>query len=467
MSDLTRRVPAPTPASNDGTSATAAHSPDVWEQLGNAFLNWQVAEENKPEVVLYMSLNSTTHHKTEIPEALAALDQAESEGLDKRHLLPISDPYWTGKTSTQDTYDHSLGKEGADKVQFWHDDPAMKEGEVRLNGGEPVMLGTENLDLKTPEGRQQLEDIRTNWDGVLQEMGMDDAYRAKVLTSLMGTTKDPQKIASGDGATNELLQYAMAMYRAEKGEFEVKSIVLSGHHWEEGRGDVYPGTGGVGSGQGIWGEDRDHNYESSSDDGLRPGGDFFSLKDVEALGAAFPKAYSQVESVQFSACNTHMLGMTDDTGKPLTTDQWLQSTFTNIERASYWEGLAPSAANGDWSNGEFLLDDLRADAGHASDWRTVSGKRNGASRMRRSELDGSGALTPIADTDVKVDGTNGYVKGKGRSLAAQDKPFWDVNAGDREHIYTAPDGEIGWSKEDQDLSDAWGEVLRGWMPSFF
>jgi hypothetical protein len=474
-------------SNNRSSSATTdeenmSHAePEVspWERYGNAFLDYMQSEkEPKKEVALYLSLNSTDHHMTEIPESLAALDQAEKEGLGKRYLLPISDPYYKdphgkgkkpGAEIDFDTYQHSLGKEKADQITWWHSDKDLKEGEVRIGEGKPIMLGTENLDLTKKDDIDTLTNVRENWDKVLEASGMDEEYRAKTVASLLGSSKDPKKLASGDGATNELLQFAVAMYRSEKGEFDVKNIILSGHHWAGGEGEP--------AGKGIWGENPELNrsggdgtyhgydWEAENNSGT-PGGDFFGLEDVGALRGAFPNAYSKVESVQFAACNTAYLGMEDEKGKELSTDEWLQGTFSGIERASYWEGIAPLARSGDYMNGEFLLDDMRASKDPGA-WSSVVEKHNKTKNnlMRRSELNANGKLAPIDDANLKEE-SRSYVPGygKSRTLHGKDRDYRNVNEGDREHIYTAGDKPIGWTPEKEEFQKA-GENLPWWSPS--
>ena len=72
--------------------------------------------EELEKVVVYLTQNSTTHHKDEIPETLAALQKADDSGLGKRSLLPISDPYSDG---TQ-TYQGAFGDAAAD-MTWWQD----------------------------------------------------------------------------------------------------------------------------------------------------------------------------------------------------------------------------------------------------------------------------------------------------------------------------------------------------------
>ena len=420
-------------------------------------------QRKRDEVVLYMTLNSTTHNKDELSESLAALDQAEKEGLGKRSLLPISDPYANGDT----TYDSVFGEARSKDITFWTNDPELKEGEVRLGkDGEPLMLGTDDLDLSKTEDLETLTAVRDNWDAVLEAAGMDAKHRAATIQSLLGDSTDPRRLGSGNGATNELVQYAIAMYRAEKGEYDVKSLVLSGHHWSSGRGDIFqpdweaPPEVAARSGRGIWGEFADGSYDHRNASRTDLGGDFFGLEDVSALKSAYPKAYSQVESVQLAACNTHNLGMVDEVDNPITTNQWLQGTFENIERASYWQGFAPKAKSGAWSNGEFLLDDMRADEGKGG-WSSLLDKYNKkkSNEIMRSELV-EGSLQQI---DLTQD-PNSYVPGKGKRLRGRDRDYRKVNAGDREHLYSAGDERIGMTPEKQGLYDAFKAVLGRYNP---
>lgn len=448
MSLLYQRRPFCMINDSDDLGTSFAARPDN-VPLSNSAANEQLKATPK-DAVLYMTLNSTTHHTDEIPETLSALNQAEKEGLGHRELIPLSDPYNLGSRAQHDTYDETLGKDRADKITFWHDDPKMKEGQVRIGDGKPMMLGTENLDLSKPEDAKVLGSVRDNWDTLLEEMGMDDKLRAQTIEALLGSVKDPKKLASGDGATNELLQYVMTMYRAEQGEFNVKSIVMSGHHWNSGAA-----ADGTNWGHGLWGEfsDRDAReagrdptsrtyradheyYNSTRNDGRAPGGDFFGLQDVASFKSVFPKAYSQVESVQFAACNTYDLGMTNQAGETISTDPWLQGTFENIERASYWEGLAPLAATGASSNGEFQLDDMRADAGKGG-WRSVSSKRNGSNQMHRSELDANGVLTQIPDAELKKE-ANSYGPKGANQLRTRNEAYWSSDKDRKKHLYSPP-----------------------------
>jgi hypothetical protein len=306
------------------------------------------------------------------------------------------------------------------------------------------MLGTEGANDPAA-----LQAVQNNWRTALTKLGMDEKSIDGTVTSLLKDAGgDPKKLGSGDGATNELLQYTMAMYRAEKGEYEVSSLVFSGHHWAGDRGDDpdmdvlannpdgsrnVNSAGGIG--KGIWGEKGDHEYDYLSDDNTSTGGDFFSMEDVANLKGAFPKAYSQVDSVQFAACNTHSLGMTDAAGKEQSTPEFLQGTFENIQMASYWEGLAPLAKSGANYNGEFLLDHAKLMSGDrdAAEDARYTGRSNATAH--RALLNPDGKLEQI---DVEKDSSS-YKGGKG--LRGADSAF-NTTANEKkygDHLYEAPD----------------------------
>jgi hypothetical protein len=425
------------------------------EALGCA----QTSEEEKEQVVLYLSLNSTTHHTDELPETMAAAKKAEAAKLGKYSVLPISDPYADG---TQ-TYEHSLGKEGASQITFWHDDPEnMEEGEVQIGDEDPIMLGTEAA--TTPK---ELAEIQDNWHSTLTSMGMDKEYADKTVSALLKDSKgDPKKLGSGDGAINELLQYTMAMYRAEKGEYEVSSIVLSGHHWSGERDDDSPvlennadGTPNLNStsgiGKGIWGEKGDHEYDYESDDGRSTGGDFFSLEDVASLKDAFPQAYSQVDSVQMAACNTYALDMTDDKGKEQTTPEFLQNTFENIKMASYWEGLAPLAKSGASFNGEFMADHAEMMSGNEEAAKDARYTKRGNADNKRALLDDKGVLKEIetAQDDESYTGKSKGLRGKNTAYHKRD----DLSS----YLYTPGKDDIkpGYDHtQDEDPDDLWDVI---------
>lgn len=407
-------------AAHGGDAAVAANSKQPPAQ----------APVSNQDVVLYMTLNNTTHDKDELPESLAALDAGEQEGLGDWDLLPISDPYATKKKDgslefDQGTYANSMGTEGAGRIQWWHGDPELQPGQVRI-GDEIISLGTDNVDMKDAA---QAAKVTEGWRKTLAASGMDAEHIDASVAALFQKDGEGnlQGLGSGDGATNELVQYMMAMYRAEKGEINVKSIVLSGHHWRgtetgEAPNDRRDREGG----HGIWGEvpGGDHQYDNASD--------FFSLVDVGNLKSAFPKAYSQVKSVQLAACNTDALGIAGADGTAQTTNEFLQGTFENVEMTSYWkETLAPLAASGFASNGEFLLDAMRLESGDVD---AAKDARMNPKGLKRSLLTEDGSLEEISMRTNK----KSYGASQGVGLKGTSKKAYDERTDLADHLYTAP-----------------------------
>jgi len=388
MSDHQYRAPGSTPSAT--TSGTGSENTNNVHLLSNSSVQDMVNSgavepegtvKDPTEVVLYLTLNNTTHQQDEIPETMSALKQAEKEGLGHRELMAISDPYWS-KASNGDlsygdgTYAGVFGEKAANRVEWWHGSDDMTAGQVKV-GDQIMSLGTESVGSDATKQQE----VVNSWQTTVMALGMDQTT-AESLTNTLFKNKDGsfRPLDSGGGATNELVQFAMAMYRAEKGEIEVKNIVFSGHHW---RDENQPGHG-----QGIWGEvaGADHEYDDISD--------YFSLVDMALLKDVFPKAYAQVKSVQLAACNTDSLGMTNDAGEDLTTNEFLQDTFSNIEMSSYWkEVLAPLAKSGAETNGEFILDSMRMEGDRSDD--PARDSRHNTKGLKRSLLDNDGKLGEI------------------------------------------------------------------------
>jgi len=256
-------------------------------------------------------------------------------------------------------------------------------------------------------------------------LGMDETTTDTLMTALFKNADGSfRSLDSGGGATNELVQFAMAMYRAEKGEIDITNIVFSGHHWDE---DNYEGHG-----QGIWGEvpGQDHVYDDTSD--------YFSLMDVAVMQAVFPKAYAGVKSVQLAACNTDSLGMQNEQGEDLTTNQFLQGTFENLEMTSYWkEVLAPLAASGAETNGEFVLDSMRMEGGVDG---AVDDSRHNEKGLKRSTLNADGELEEIrmSTSTGSYRGTaEGLGSGKRRDGLRDENTNYDERDDLAEYLYTA------------------------------
>lgn len=349
MSELVERRTA----ANAAAAAPSAAPPDSLQDP----LTQPAAAATRDKVVAYVTQNSTTHHTDEVPEALSALKGNHEAGLGKKKLLPISDPYADGSS----TYKGTLGK-GAANLTWWHDDPSLQEGQVRM-GDEVLTLGGEGADAAKVGG---------DWEKVMAGVGMGKesvaAVKQQMLTDKEGNAKLP---ASGPGAVNELLQIARTFDRAQQGEFDLDSLVLSGHHYQ---GTSY-----------LFGEKGDHEYDTN---------DALDVRDIAGLADAFPKAAGQVKNVQFSACNTHDLGLTGDDGAALSTNDFLQESFPNVQRTSHWEGIAAGASTAALHGGEFLTDAAKAAKGDNKAFGDAAWRKNqGKGEMQRSVKGADGKLS--------------------------------------------------------------------------
>jgi hypothetical protein len=319
---MTLDAPVSTTSTTDTSSLTAG-------------LVSELEKSAPPEVVVYLTQNSVKHHKDEVPESLAALKTADEGGMGRRSLLPISDTYSDG---TQ-TYDRAFSQ-GTEDMKWFTEDKTLGSGQVKV-GDKVLTLGAQDADYTDDD----VAKIREDWRTLLLHVGLSKERTALVLEALLTDSAGKAKLtASGAGAANELAQLIAVFDRAERGEFTISTIVLSGHH--------YYGT------DYLFGETPDHSYDS---DILT--GDTLSMRDIEALKGVFPKAFKQVKAVMFSACNTHELDMSSEDGKELSTNEWLQSTFPSIEKSSYWEDTAPGSDMAAFFSGEFLLDLAREDSG--------------------------------------------------------------------------------------------------------
>ena len=308
---------------------------------------------SKEQVVVYLTQNSVTHHKDEIPETLAALQKADQLGLGKKSMIPISDQFSDGTGTEQ----YAFGESTASSMTWWHDDSSLKSGQVRI-GDRVLTLGANedhvieggsegwnaNVEVKKPAIRR----IRRDWKVALNHVGLSNGRADAVIRVLMTGNDDTAKLMhSGGGACNELLQLISVLNRAEMGEFEISSFVLSGHH--------YSGTSY------IFGEKGDHEYD---DDQVT--GDTLDVRDIEKLSTVFPKAFAQVDSFMFSACNTHKLGLSDGDGQQRSTQDWVSSTFPEAKRMSNWQNIAPGSDYAAFFSGEFALDVAKEEAGSSS-----------------------------------------------------------------------------------------------------
>jgi hypothetical protein len=364
MSDYARRNNSPS-VSTAGSNATGAAS--AVESNSAA-----VEDMPKEQVMIYLSQNSVTHQNDEIPETLAALQKADQMGLGKKSMIPISDDFSDGHSTTQ----YAFGEAKASEMTWWHDDATLKSGQVRING-KVLTLGandghieaSESLDTDVSKG--VMGTIQKDWKTALEFVGLPSSRAAEVVRILMSDSDGVRLMHSGGGASNEMLQLISVLNRAEMGEFEISSFVISGHH--------YAGTSY------IFGEKGDHEYD---DDELT--GDTLDVRDIELLSKVFPTAFAQVDSMMFSACNTHELGLEDEGGNERSTEDWVSSTFPEAERMSNWQEIAPGSDYAAFFSGEFALDVAKEEAGQGSaynDWQFTKTQKG---EMFRSEKDAAG-----------------------------------------------------------------------------
>ncbi|MFT4978845.1 MAG: hypothetical protein ACI8S6_004755, partial [Myxococcota bacterium] len=285
-----------------------------------------------------------------------------------RSLLPISDPYADGTN----TYEYAFG-DAAKDMTWWQDDETMGNGQVKI-GDKMLTLGSQGGETTDEEVAQ----IREDWRTLLLHVGLSAELAESVLQAMLTDSSGNAKLMeSGAGASNELAQLIAVFARAEKGEFEIHSVVLSGHHYSD---TDY-----------LFGEDGDHNYDSDV-----VTGDTLSLKDIEALKGAFPKAFSQVKSVMLNACNTYALDIDKEDGSDQSTNEWLQGVFPNIDSASYWEGIAPGPDMGAFYAGEFLLDTTKKDGGDKDAFTDARYRSTKSGDNKRSETSSDGTLDEIS-----------------------------------------------------------------------
>ncbi len=329
-------------------------------------------EMPKEQVMIYLTQNSVTHHNDEIPETLAALKKADDLGLGKKSMIPISDPFSDGHKTDQ----YAFGSGTAASMTWWHDDATLSPGQVRVDG-QILTLGANksqvverNYDEKSVLKDGVVGQIRDDWKIALEHVGLDSARAKMVVDALMtSSTGTARLMHSGGGACNELLQLISVLNRAEMGEFEISSFVLSGHHYSN---SSY-----------IFGEGANHSY----DDDITTG-DTLDVRDIELLSKVFPVAFSQVDSMMFSACNTHRLGLTDAEGAERSTEDWVSSTFPEATRMSNWQKIAPGSDYAAFFSGEFALDVAKEEAGQGAafnDWQFTKTKKGEMFRSEKGE----------------------------------------------------------------------------------
>jgi hypothetical protein len=314
------------------------------------------AKKDPPEVVLFVSVNNTSHSETEVPEVLEGLQYIKEEyGIDRKMILITdhrADEYVEEDEPLPDYQNESgtsLGMQNQESFKTWQS-PEMQEGDDPLLVGEYEING-KRFKLMTAHHAEgtftdewEYDELTEEWDegadvpaltlanawkDALIELGLDPTYaiaatRRIFLKNLWG---DYEQTAGG---TNELLEYIVAMYRAEMGEYLIKNIIISGHH--------------------VTGDGAKTVYGEGDDDSI-------SLRMLDIFADLFPKAYAQVESLNFSACNTYDIDQNTSEGedetaegeeesKDISTGEHLQQIFPNIEVVSWWKGICPTAQNG-------------------------------------------------------------------------------------------------------------------------
>jgi hypothetical protein len=163
------------------------------------------------------------------------------------------------------------------------------------------------------------------------------------------------------------------------GEFEISSFVISGHH--------YSGTSY------IFGEMGDHEYDDNETTG-----DTLDVRDIEKLSTVFPAAFSQIDSVMFSACNTHDLGLQDEQGEDRSTADWVTSTFPEAQRMALWQNIAPGSDYAAFISGEFALDVAKEEGGQSTAFDDLAFKKTSKGTHHRYDKGADGSMAEI-DTD--------------------------------------------------------------------
>ncbi len=334
----------------------------------------------KEQVMVYLAQNSVTHQNDEIPETLAALQKADQLGLGKKSMIPISDPFADGHRTEQ----YAFGEQTAGTMTWWFDDSSLKQGQVKI-GDQVLTLGPNETQIVEEGGwrdKATLKDgvaerIRSDWLVALAHVGVPASRAGAVVHALMSDSEGAAKVMhSGGGAANEMLQLISVLNRAEMGEFEISSFVLSGHHYSDTSF--------------IFGELEGHRY----DDDVTTG-DTLDVRDIEILSKVFPKAFSQVDSMMFSACNTHKLALEGEDGQERSTQDWVSSTFPEAKRMSHWQNIAPGSDYAAFFSGEFALDVAKEEAGQGSAFNQWQFTKTKKGEMFRSEVGQDGQFSEL------------------------------------------------------------------------
>ncbi len=350
-------------ASHSGSGSGTASNADMVDTVRTLS---EGTEAEREQVVIYLTQNSVTHHNDEIPETLAALQRADNQGMGKKSMIPISDPFKGGHKTGQ----YAFGEKTASEMKWWHEDNTLQDGQVKI-GEQTLTLGPAT---DTPTDAQ-VAGLQADWRVALTHVGLSEDKAQEVIDVLLKDGDGSAKTtASGTGASNELLQLISVLNRAENGEFDISALVLSGHH--------YSGTSY------LFGEKPGHEYDDDEKTG-----DTLDFNDIEVLATVFPKAYSQVDSVMFSACNTHEIDQQDAAGSDMSTEDWVQGVFPNVQDMSTWEGIAPGSDFGAFFSGEYMLDLARKESGDHGAMDDAYFRRTSSGDNKRWETGTDGELS--------------------------------------------------------------------------
>ena len=355
-------------ASHSGSGSGTASNSDMVDTVRTLS---EGTEAEREQVVIYLTQNSVTHHKDEIPETLAALQRADKQGMGKKSMIPISDPFKGGHKTGQ----YAFGEKTASEMKWWHEDNTLQDGQVKI--GDQTLTLSPATDTPTDA---LVAGLQADWRVALIHVGLSEDKAQEVIDVLLKDGDGSAKTtASGTGASNELLQLIIVLNRAENGEFDISALVLSGHH--------YSGTSY------LFGEKPGHEYDDDEKTG-----DTLDFNDIEVLATVFPKAYSQVDSVMFSACNTHEIDQQDAAGNDMSTQDWVQGVFPNVQDMSTWEGIAPGSDFGAFFSGEYMLDLARKESGDqgAMDDAYFRGTSSGDNKRWETGTDGKLSETKVA-----------------------------------------------------------------------
>ena len=318
-------------------------------------------ETGPPEVAVFIAINNRGHSYSEIPQVLQSLKYLkENNGIDRK-LIVIKDPVDDNKYRThmkagernKQQYDETaeitgLGAVNAARTSSWYDSRNKQEvGQVTV-GQQPFQLGGY-------EAGKKGEDNSETWTAALVQLGLDQQKAADVAKMLFYHHYDEPEsdvegfydmrsdywntVAYNEGVL-ELLHLVSVLNRAQEGEFVIKNLIVSGHHYL--RSNI------------IFGAQDPKNEDES---------DFFDLNLLYSLSRVFPKAFANIESLNLAACATDLIGepyesaemeisdligmqMSSYNAETGTFDHTNSRTvFPNLNVYSNWENTCPASTS--------------------------------------------------------------------------------------------------------------------------